>query len=90
MDDRAEILWVEITRNKCKPLLIASVYRPPGYSQRKFFDSINSSLAKVKGNNYEIAILGDFSLDQMPGKGRPAIRLVNSFSVENDLQTIDL
>ena len=32
MDDRAEILWVEITRNKCKPLLIASVYRPPDYS----------------------------------------------------------
>ena len=88
MDDRAEILWVEITRNKCKPLLIASVYRPPDYSQRNFFDSINSSLAKVNGNNYEIAILGDFNLDQMPGKGRLAIRLVNSFSVENDLKQL--
>ena len=88
MDDRADILWVKITRNKCKPLLIASVYRPPDYSQRNFFDSINSSLAKVNGNNYEIAILGDFNLDQMPGKGRPAIRLVNSFSVENDLKQL--
>ena len=88
MDDRAEILWVEITRNKCKPLLITSVYRPPDYSQRNFFDSINSSPAKVNGNNYEIAILWDFNLDQIPGKGRPAIRLVNSFSVENDLKQL--
>ena len=81
---RAELLWVEITRLKCKPLLIASVYRPPDFNEKNFFDSINLSLAKVDGDRCEIAILGDINLDQM-GKVNSAKRLVKSFAIENDL-----
>ena len=54
MDDRAEILWVEITRNKCKPLLIASVYRPPDYSQRNFFDSINITITIIITSEFKV------------------------------------
>ena len=85
-DNSTEILWLEITRDKCKPLL--TVYRPPDYSQSDFIDSVNSSIAKINGNNYEIAILGDFNLDQTPGKDRPAIRLEKSFSIENHLKQL--
>jgi hypothetical protein len=36
MDSETELLWVEITRSKCKRLLIASAYRPPDFSEKHF------------------------------------------------------
>jgi hypothetical protein len=85
MDSEMELLWVEITRSKCKPLLIASAYRRPDFSEKTFFYSINSSLAKVTGNHHEIAILGDFNLDQLSKANSPK-RLVKSFEIEHDIK----
>ena len=85
MNSETEILWVEITRSKCKPLLIASVYRRPDFGENPFFVSINSSLVKVTGSHHEIVILGDLNLD-LRSKVKSVKRLVKSFAFEHDMK----
>ena len=85
MNSETKILWVEITRLKCKPLLIASVYRSPDLGERPFFDSISSCLVKVTDNHHKI--LGDFNLD-LQSKVKSVKRLVKSFAFKYDMKQL--
>ena len=42
-----ELLWIEINRPKCKPLLIAATYKPPNVKEANFLESLSNSLAKI-------------------------------------------
>ena len=41
-----ELLWIEIHRPKCKPLLIAATYKPLNVKKANFIDSLRDSFAK--------------------------------------------
>lgn len=85
--DKDEALWIEILRPKCKPLLIASIYRPPEweYNEVDFVGSIDDSLCKVNAEHYNIVSLGDFNINQLVKNNAPS-RLFKLFSIKNELK----
>ena len=81
-----ELLWIEINRPKCKPLLIAAAYKPPNLKETNFIDSLSNSFAKTDLEKNGIVLLGDFNIDQL-GKS-PASTLLKSFAINNDFKQI--
>ena len=49
-----EIMWLEVRRSKCKPILLACCYRPPDQPLNKFIDGLEQTLqAKVDSLHFE-------------------------------------
>ena len=42
-----ELLWIEVNRPKCKPLLIAAACKPPDMKETDFIDSLRNSFANI-------------------------------------------
>ena len=38
--DRIEVIWIEIIRTKCKPLIIENIYRPPHTNTNRFIATL--------------------------------------------------
>ena len=56
-----ESVWIEIIVEKSKPVLVATVYRPPG--QNDFYDILEGCLAE--GGRAEAILIGDFNSDML-------------------------
>ena len=81
-----ELLWIEIHRPKCKPLLIAATYKPLNVKKANFIDSLRDSFAKTDLEKNGSVLMGDSNIDQL-GK-RSASRLPKSFASENDMKQL--
>ena len=53
-----EVICLEVNKFKCKPLLVASIYRPPS-AQIELFDKINDFIKAMDTENKDIVIVGD-------------------------------
>ncbi len=87
-EDEIEYLWIEVTRSKCKPVLICCVYRAPDTDLTKFISSFNDTSSKISFMNSDVVVLGDFNVDCQPGtagKGNTLKRKVHSFMCSLDL-----
>lgn len=82
-----ELLWIEVTRPKCKPLLVASIYKPPDLNGATFIESLRSGFSNIDSEWYSLMLLGDFNIDQL-SKNNSANRLLKSFAIENDIKQI--
>ena len=82
----SEHLWIEITRQKCKPLLVASVYRPPNLDVDELIHSLNESFSAIM-ERFLTMILGDFNVDQL-SRNNSNKTLLASFAIENNLKQI--
>ena len=60
-----EAACIEVTQYKCKPFLIASVYRTPN-AKVEIFDKIETLIQNLDQDTKEIIILGDFNCDLLP------------------------
>ena len=86
--DEIEYLWIEVTRSKCKPVLICCVYRAPDTDLTKFISSFNDTSSKISFMNSDVVVLGDFNVDCQPGtagKVNTLKRKVHSFMCSLDL-----
>ena len=81
-----ELLWIEMNRPKCKPLLIAATYKPPNVKEANFLESLSNSSAKIDLDKNGLVLMGDFNIDQL-GKSS-ASRLLKSFAVVNDMNQL--
>ena len=61
--DEFEVLWVEIKNKKGKNFLIGCAYRHPNTDSLNFIEYIETTLAKIHKNKYEIFLMGDFNID---------------------------
>jgi len=81
-----ELLWIEINRPKCKPLLIAATYKPSNVKEANFLESLSNSSAKIDLDKNGLVLMGDFNIEQL-GKSS-ACRLLKSFAVVNDIKQL--
>lgn len=81
-----ELLWTEINRPKCKPLLIAAIYKPRNVKKANFIDFQRDSFAKADLEKNGLVLMGDSNIDQL-GK-RSASKLPKSFAIENDMKQL--
>ena len=84
--NKEELLWVEINRPKCKPLLIAAAYKAPNMKEANFLETLTNSFAKIDLDKNGLVLMGDFNIDQH-GKSS-ASRLLKSFAVVNDMKQL--
>ena len=56
-----ENIFLEIFLPHSKPLLVGTIYRPP--SQGSFTETITEYFSKIKTNDTEIYVLGDFNIN---------------------------
>ena len=84
--NKEELLWVEINRPKCKPLLIAAAYKAPNMKEANFLETLTNSFAKIDLDKNGLVLMGDFNINQH-GKSS-ASRLLKSFAVVNDMKQL--
>ena len=84
--NKEELLWVEINRPKCKPLLIAAAYKPPNMKEANFLETLTNSFAKIDLDKNGLVLIGDFNINQH-GKSS-ASRLLKSFATVNDMKQL--
>ena len=58
-----EAICIEVMQAKSKPILIASVYRPPISALVDVFDKIEILMQNLDQEHKQIIILGDFNCD---------------------------
>ena len=56
-----ENIFFELLLPNTKPIVVATIYRPP--NQTNFMEIFNENLSKVDTNNVETYILGDFNIN---------------------------
>ena len=81
-----ELLWIEINRPKCKPLLVATTYKPLNVKKANFIDSLRDSFAKTDLEKNGSVLMGDSNIDRL-GK-RSASRFPKSFAIDNDMKQL--
>ena len=69
-NDNNECQWFKIVRQKCKPILICSVYKAPDADLESFISSLEDTLLKLDYSNSDLVLLGDFNVDFSPYKGK--------------------
>ena len=82
----SEYIWIEITRPKCKALLVASIYKPPDTSVFHLINSLNRNFVDIS-DRYNTVLLGDFNVDQLSRNNQNKLML-ESFAIENDLKQL--
>ena len=82
----SEYIWIEITQPKCKPLLVASIYKPPDSSVSHLINSLNRNFNDIS-DRYNTVLLGDFNVDQLSRNNQNKLML-GSFAIENDLKQL--
>ena len=71
--DVAEAICLEIKKQKMKPLLISTWYRPPS-SKMQFFDEFETFLNNAENENKELVITGDFNCDLLKSEANSNIK----------------
>ena len=75
-----ETVWIEIIGKQTKPVLVCTIYRPPG--QNDFYDILEGCMSKVDGG--ETVLIGDWNTDML-SKEAPVFK---SFSRFCDLHSL--
>jgi len=63
IEGKIETFAIEIVTSNNNPLLISSVYRPPGASPDFFLEEIEILISEINRNFDKIVIIGDFNFD---------------------------
>ena len=89
-NDNNECLWFEIVRQKCKPILICSVYKVPDADLESFISSLEDTLLKLDYSNSDLVLIGDFNVDFSPCKGKqnPAKQKLLNFTRSLELSQL--
>ena len=61
-----ECLWIELTRTKCRPILICCAYRAPVFDFANFISNLEISVAKVNLDKCDFVLLGDLNANMLP------------------------
>ena len=64
--DDIECIWIELSINKFRPILLGNIYRPPDtslYLPRDFNDKFETMLEKINAEEKETLLLGDMNCD---------------------------
>ena len=61
-----ECLWIELTRTKCRPVLICCAYRAPGFDFMNFISNLEISMEKVNLDKCDFVLLGDLNANMLP------------------------
>ena len=62
--DRVECLWLQITRNKRKPVVVGTMYRPPN-SNQQYSEDILDILEYVTNVHDSVIVMGDLNYNCM-------------------------
>ena len=62
MIDRLELVVIELTQGKSKPIIVLTWYMPPN-SNMDLFDDIEHVLSIVEDENKDLILLGDLNCD---------------------------
>ena len=81
-----EALWVEIILDKQPNRLIGVVYRHPKKKDSQFKDNLQSILQKIKKENKNTLILGDFNYDLLNHENNEEISKFLQIMLENSYQ----
>ena len=89
-NDNNECLWFEIARQKCKPILICSVYKAPNADLESFIPSLEDTLLKLDYSNSDLVLIGDFNVDFSPCKDKqnPAKQKLLNFTRSLELSQL--
>ena len=60
-----ECLWIELTRSKCRPILICCAYRAPVFDFANFISDLEISMEKVNLDKCDFVLLGDFNANML-------------------------
>ena len=80
-----ECVIVEITKPRSRPILVGTLYRPPGASM-ELFEQIESLFCRVDSSNAEFYLLGDINCDLLSDKPhcytKKLVDLMSTYSLE--------
>ena len=74
-----ECLWIELTRTKCRPVLICCAYRAPGFDFTNFISNLDISMEKVNLDKCDFVLLGDLNANMLPYSLTRSQSLARSF-----------
>ena len=80
-----ECLWIELTRSKCRPLLICCAYRAPVFYFANFISNLEISMEKVNLDKCDFVLLGDFNANMLPFSRKKEKRELKKIVISHDL-----
>ena len=84
-----EVITISVKRPNRRHMSIVTVYRPPLGNLDEFADKLEDIFDKIKVDNPEIWIMGDFNINMMDRNNKYVKRL-NRFSVDHNLKQLIL
>ena len=85
-----EEIWLEIKLNEKETIIIAVIYRHPGYSYNEFQDAFLKSIDQINKINKNFYIFGDFNIDLLKYNSNSATKFyVDSLTSNNCRSVID-
>ena len=87
MPDNSEVVTLQIADSKFKPLIVASIYRPPG-KLVSYFNDMEALLASLDSDNKEAIIMGDTNCDFLDSSNNDTKNLKCVLSLHNLTQII--
>ena len=79
--DGAEDLFIEITNERGKNIIIGVIYRPPNNSMDTFLVKLDDALNAISQESKQIYLMGDFNIDLLsPTNQHTRLRLLNTLS----------
>ena len=80
-----ECLWIELTRTKCRPVLICCAYRAPGFDFTNFISNLEISMEKVNLDKCDFVLLGDLNANMLPYSRKKEKQELKKFAISHDL-----
>ena len=82
-----ELLTVSVKKPGRRHMSIVTVYRPPMGNLNEFIVKLEEYISKIKVNNPEIWIMGDFNINMLD-RGNKYVKRLNRFSVDYNLKQL--
>ena len=80
-----ECLWIELSRTKCRPVLICCAYRAPGFDFANFISNLEISMTKVNLEKCDFVLLGDLNANMLPFSRKKEKQELKKFATSHDL-----
>ncbi|PFX25317.1 Retrovirus-related Pol polyprotein [Stylophora pistillata] len=80
-----ECLWIELTRTKCRPVLICCAYRAPVFDFANFISNLEISMTKVNLDKCDFVLLGDLNVNMLPYSRKKEKQELKKFAISHDL-----
>ena len=82
-----ELLTVSVKRPGRRYMSIVTVYRPPMGNLEEFIFKLKENINKIKVNNPEIWIMGDFNINMLD-RSNKSVKRLNRFAVDYNLKQL--